>query len=275
MSKIKIITDSTSYLSKEYANEKDITVVPLKYIFGDESYVEGFRGEFDEFFNKLETSKLFPTTSQPSAGEFYNAYVEAFENYDEIIVILLSSKISGTYSSAVTAKNMLEDKKISIIDSETAVSNLKILVEDAYNMAQDGFTSEDIVEYIENKKMKMKVFLTTGTLEFLARGGRLSNVQSTLGNLLSIKPILELKDGEIGLIEKVRGNNKVLSTLLSKIPDDVKKINICHISNLEAADSVYNTLIEKYPDAVIEIDEIGPVIGAHLGPLTLGILFHN
>lgn len=275
MSKIKIITDSTSYLSKEYAKEKDITVVPLKYIFGDESFVEGFRGEFDEFFKTLETSKLFPTTSQPSAGEFHKAYEEAFEKYDEIIVILLSSKISGTYSSAVTAKSMLEDKKISIIDSETSVSNLKTLVEDAYNMAQDGFSSEEIIDHIEKKKMKMKVFLTTGTLEYLARGGRLSNVQSALGNLLSIKPILELKNGEIGLIEKVRGNNKVMSTLLGKIPEDVKKISICHISNLETANSVYKTLIEKYPNAKIEIDEIGPVIGAHLGPLTLGLLFHN
>lgn len=275
MSKIKIITDSTSYLAREYAAEKDITVVPLKYIFGDESYVEGFKGEFDEFYNKLETSKLFPTTSQPSAGEFFNAYEEAFKNYDEIIVILLSSKISGTYSSAVTAKSMLEGKKISIIDSETSVSNLKTLVEDAYNMAQEGFSSEEIVEHIEDKKNRMRVFLTTGTLEYLARGGRLSNVQSTLGNLLSIKPILELKNGEIGLIEKVRGSNKVLSNLLSRIPDDVKQINICQISNLELATSVYNTLKEKYPNAKIEIDDIGPVIGAHLGPKTLGLLFYN
>lgn len=275
MNKIKIITDSTGYLSKEYAEEKDITVVPLKYVFGEESYVEGFKGEFDDFFNKLERSKLFPTTSQPSAGEFYNAYVEAFENYDEIIVILLSSKISGTYSSAVTAGNMLEGKKISIIDSETTVSNLRILVEDAYNMAQEGYSLENIIEHIEEKKKTMKVFLTTGSLEYLARGGRLSNVQSTLGNLLNIKPILELKNGKIDLLEKIRGTNKVISNLLSKIPDDVKQISICHITNLKAADNLYEILSEKYPNAKIEIDEIGPVIGAHLGPMTLGILFYN
>lgn len=275
MSKIKIITDSTSYLSKEYAYEKDITVVPLNYIFDNVSYVEGFRGEFDDFFHKLETSKLFPTTSQPSAGEFYDAYVEALKHYDEIVVILLSSKISGTYSSAVTASKMLEGKKISIIDSQTAVSNLRNLVEDAYHMAQEGYSSEQIVTAIEEKKRNMKVYLTTGTLEYLRRGGRLSNVQSTLGNLLNIKPILELKDGKIDLLEKVRGTNKVVSNLLSKISDDVKEINICHISNKEAADSLYNTLRERYPNAKIGIDEIGPVIGAHLGPKTLGILFYN
>lgn len=275
MNRIKIITDSTSYLTKEYAREKDITVVPLKYVFGDESYVEGFRGEFDEFFNRLQTSKLFPTTSQPSAGEFYDAYVKAFGKYDEIIVILLSSKISGTYSSAVTASNMLEDKKISIIDSETAASNLRILVEDSYNMAQEGYSSEQIIKYIEEKKKGMYVYLTTGTLEYLARGGRLSNVQSTLGNLLKIKPILELKNGEIDLLEKVRGSNRVLSNLYSKIPNDVKEINICHILNLSTAQKVYNTLVERYPNAKIGIDELGPVIGAHLGPSTLGLLFYN
>ena len=275
MSKIKIITDTTSYLSKESAMEKDITVVPLKYVFGEESYIEGFKGEFDDFFDKLETTKLFPTTSQPSAGEFYDAYVEAFKKYDEIIVILLSSKISGTYSSAVTAASMLEGKKISIIDSETAVSNLRTLVEDAYYMAQEGYKSEEIINAIEEKKKRMKVYLTTGTLEYLRRGGRLSNVQSTLGNLLNIKPILELKNGEIDLLEKIRGNNKVISTLLSKIPDDVKSISICHISNLEEAEKLYNNLLDKYPNAKIGIDEIGPVIGAHLGPKTLGLLFYN
>ena len=275
MSKIKIITDTTSYLSKESAMEKDITVVPLKYVFGEESYIEGFKGEFDDFFDKLETTKLFPTTSQPSAGEFYDAYVEAFKKYDEIIVILLSSKISGTYSSAVTAASMLEGKKISIIDSETAVSNLRTLVEDAYYMAQEGYKSKEIINVIEEKKKRMKVYLTTGTLEYLRRGGRLSNVQSTLGNLLNIKPILELKNGEIDLLEKIRGKNKVISTLLSKIPDDVKSISICHISNLEEAEKLYNNLLDKYPNAKIGIDEIGPVIGAHLGPKTLGLLFYN
>ena len=125
------------------------------------------------------------------------------------------------------------------------------------------------------KKKGMYVYLTTGTLEYLARGGRLSNVQSTLGNLLKIKPILELKNGEIDLLEKARGSNRVLSNLYSKIPNDVKEINICHILNLNTAQKVYNTLVERYPNAKIGIDELGPVIGAHLGPSTLGLLFYN
>lgn len=274
LSKIKIITDSTSYVSREYVDEENLDVVPLSYIFDELSYKEGFKGDFDDFFKKLGSTKLFPTTSQPSAGDFYDAFTKALEDNDEIIAIVLSSKISGTYNSAMLAKNMLENKKITIIDSETAASNLRFLVEDAISMVKDGKTSQEIVDFLENKKKEMHIFITTGTLEYLSRGGRLSSVQATLGNLLSIRPIIELLDGELKLIEKVRGDNKALSTMISKIPDNVQKIGICHILNISEALKVKEILEEKFPNALITIDELGPVIGSHLGPKTLGILFY-
>ncbi len=274
MSKIKIITDSTSYVSREYVNEENLDVVPLSYIFDELSYKEGFKGDFDDFFKKLGSTKLFPTTSQPSAGDFYDAFTKALEDNDEIIAIVLSSKISGTYNSAMLAKNMLENKKITIIDSETAASNLRFLVEDAISMVKDGKTSQEIVDFLEKKKKEMHIFITTGTLEYLSRGGRLSSVQATLGNLLSIRPIIELLDGELKLIEKVRGDNKALSTMISKIPATVQKIGICHILNISEALKVKEILEEKFPNALITIDELGPVIGSHLGPKTLGILFY-
>lgn len=274
MSKIKIITDSTSYISKDFLEKENLSVVPLTYIFDEVSYKEGFKGEYDEFYQKLGSTKLFPTTSQPSAGEFYEAFVEALKDYDEVIAIVLSSKVSGTYNSAVLAKNMLEDKKITIIDTETSASNLRFLVEDALNMVKEGKNTKEIVDFIDAKKKTMHVFLTTGTLEYLSRGGRLSSVQSTLGNLLSIRPIIELKDGELKLIEKVRGDNKALSTIIDKIPANVQKIGLCHILNMDEALKVKEILDEKYPNALITIDELGPVIGAHLGPKTLGICFY-
>ena len=274
MRKIKIITDSTSYISREFVEREEITVVPLNYIFDNVSYKEGFKGEYDDFFIKLADSKLFPTTSQPSTGEFCKAFEEALNDYDEIIAIVLSSKISGTYNSAMLAKNILEDKKITIIDSESAASNLRFMVEDALNMAKAGKSSEEIVEFIEDKKKKMKICLTTGTLEYLSRGGRLSSIESTIGNMLSIKPIIELKSGELQLIEKVRGNNKAVSTLINKIPDSVQKIAICQILNMDEALNLKKTLEAKYPNAEITIDDLGPVIGAHLGPKMLGVLFY-
>src|SRR5690554_6099103 len=137
MTKIKIITDSTAYLAKEYAEQEKVTVVPLNYILGDEIGKEPFPGHFRDFFEKLKTTKLFPSTSQPSAGDFFEAFNQAFEEgYESIVAILLSSKLSGTYNSAVLAKNMLDNKRITIIDSLNAAANLKFLVEEAVNMTK-------------------------------------------------------------------------------------------------------------------------------------------
>lgn len=274
MKRIKIITDSTCYISKEYVENENLKIVPLNYVFDGKTNKEGFKGEYDEFFQKLKSTKLFPTTSQPSAGEFYEAFVEALQDNDEIIAIVLSSKISGTYNSAVLAKNMLEDKKITIIDSETSASNLRFLVEDAVKMAKEGKSSEEIVSFINERKKSTYVLLTTGTLEYLSRGGRLSSVSATIGNLLSIKPILELRDGELGLIEKVRGTNKALSYMLDKIPENAVKIGLCHIFNIDEALKVKEAIQKRHPNVIVTIDELGPVIGSHLGPSALGICIY-
>ena len=274
MKKIKIITDSTAYIGKEYIDKENIEIVPLNYVFGDESGKEGFPGEFNEFFKKLETTKLFPTTSQPAAGEFLDVFNKSLEDNDEIIAILLSSKISGTYNSAVLAKSMLEDKKITIIDSQTAASNLRFLVEDAIEMVKQGKTSKEIEEEINCKKTNMHIYLTTETLEYLSRGGRLSSIQSTIGNLLSIKPIIELQNGELKLLEKLRGKNKAIKAIIDKVPDNVQRVGICNILNIEDAEKLQHSLKEKFPNATISIDELGPVIGSHLGPKTIGICFY-
>ncbi|HZJ99225.1 MAG TPA: DegV family protein [Tissierellaceae bacterium] len=275
MGKIKIVTDSTCYMDKEYALEEKVSVVPLNYVFDGESFVEGFKGEFDEFFKKMETTDLFPTTSQPAAGDFFQVYTKAFEEgYDEIIVIVLSSKLSGTYNSAILAKNMLEDKMISIIDSESAASNMRFLVEDAVNMAKEGKSGKEIVEFIEKKKKTMDILITPWTLEYLARGGRMSSLQSAIGNILNIKPIIKLIDGKLELLEKVRGRNNALTKVMSYIPDDVEKISICHILNLVEALKIKGSLEKKYPQAIITVDDLGPVIGSHLGPKTIGFCFY-
>lgn len=274
MNKIKIVTDSTSYISKEYAKVENITVVPLNYIFGEETYKEGFLGEFDEFFQKLESTKLFPTTSQPSAGEFVDAFESGLKDNDEIVAILLSSKLSGTYSSAMLAKNILEGKSITIIDTETSASNLRYLVEDAVEMVKEGKTPEEIKDFINSKKANMEVYLTADTLEYLSRGGRLSTLQSKVGNLLNIKPIIQLKDGELSLLEKSRGKKKALAGIIEKIPENVQKISICYTLNKAEAMEIQKNVKNKFPKALVTIDGLGPVIGAHLGPKAIGFCFY-
>lgn len=271
---VKIITDSTSYLDKEYAKKENITVVPLNYIFDGIDYQEGFKGEFDEFFHKLESTKLFPTTSQPAAGDFYQAFVEGLKDHDEIIAIVLSSKISGTFTSAQMAKDMLEDKKVTIVDSLNAASTLKFLVEDAVAMAKEGKTGEEIAEVLNDKKKHLDVLITTDTLEYLSRGGRLSSVQSSIGNLLNIKPIIRLIDGELKLIEKVRGKNKAIGKIVDLVNPNATRIAVCHILNIEEAEKMKEKLQEKFPNTTVTIEDLGPVVGSHLGPKTLGLCIY-
>ncbi|WP_236914519.1 DegV family protein [Clostridium sp. Cult2] len=275
MSRIKIITDTTSYITKEFADEQDLSIVPLNYIFDGVAEKEGFPGEFDEFYEKLKNTKLFPTTSQPAAADFLTRYKKAFnEGYDEIIAILLSSKLSGTYNSAVLAKNILEDERITIIDSIQAASNLRFLVEDALKMASIGKTGKEIAEHLEVKKKKMYIYFTVDTLEYLRRGGRLTGVQSAIGEVLNIKPIIQLIDGELKLFEKVRGKNKAINAIRNRIPDDVEKISICQIMNEDEALKLKKDLENKFPKVTVSIDVLGPVIGCHLGPKAIGLCFY-
>ena len=163
---------------------------------------------------------------------------------------------------------------ITIVDSQMAASNLRFLVEDAVKMAKEEKTSREIENHLNYKKMKMHVYLTTETLEYLSRGGRLSAVQATVGNLLNIKPIIELNNGELKLLEKLRGKNKALSAIIDKVPSNVEKIGVCHVLDVEDARKLKNKLEEMFPNAVITIDELGPVVGAHLGPKGIGICFY-
>ncbi|MBC7087218.1 MAG: DegV family protein [Tissierellales bacterium] len=273
---VKIITDSTAYLSKEYVEKEDITVVPLHYMFDGVEYIEGFKGEFDDYFEKLQNSKSFPTTSQPSVGEFKEAYLKALENYDEIIVIVLSSKLSGTYNSAVAAKELLEDKKITIVDTLSTVAALKFLIEDAVMLKKEGKNADEIASYLEDKKTKLKVLALPDTLEYLKRGGRISPLQANLGNLINIKPIIELKDGELTLLEKARGKKNALDRVIELVGDEINRATICQILAYDEALVFKELLEEKHPDLNIKIDieEIGPVIGSHLGPKTIGICWY-
>jgi DegV family protein with EDD domain len=166
---------------------------------------------------------------------------------------------------------MTAPDRISVIDSETTVSNLKLLVKIANDMAEQGSSREEIVTAIEQEKKRMQVILAAGTLEYLKRGGRLSAAQAAIGTLLNVKPIIGLVDGKLEAVAKVRGNNKALDYLVENVPDNAVAITVLHILSTEGAEIVHQKLQERFPDIQIGIDEIGPVIGSHLGPGGVGV----
>lgn len=271
MGNIQIVVDSTAYLTKEYINENNIEVAHLSVELDEVREKEGFPGSFKEFFTRFEESESFPKTSQPPVGEFAECYKRAFERGDEIIVITFSSKLSGTYASAQLAADMFEDKKITVIDSQTAVGNYRALVHKAIELAKLKVDTETILEEIKNIQDNMSVSLTVESLEYLKRGGRLSNMQAVIGTLLNIKPIIGLIDGELIATDKVRGKKKALELMFSKIPLHVKKISVEHVEHQEEAERIKSMLENKFEHAEITVSEIGPVIGSHIGPKSIGI----
>jgi DegV family protein with EDD domain len=273
MSKIQIVTDSTAYLTKDEIKEYNIKVVPLIVHFQGQDDYEGLPGEFEEFFDKLKKSEDFPSTSQPSAGAFAKIFQDAVDQGQEVVAILMSSKLSGTYNSAILGADIVDSDKITVIDSETAVANLKHMVIQAQKMALQGKGRQEIVDYVEGQKTKMGIYLTVETLNYLKKGGRLSSTQAFMGSILNVKPILKLEDGVIKPVGKVRGKKKAIEMMLENVPEAAKTIYIPHIFNEQEAGEVKEILQERLPNARIELTELGPVIGAHLGPKAMGVCF--
>lgn len=270
---IQIVTDSTAYLTREEMEKYDIKVVELKVNFQGEEKPEGFPGDYDRFFENLKTSKDFPVTSQPSPGAFAEVYQDAIDGGKEVITISLSSKISGTYNSAVLAKDLVDSEDITVVDSLTSSGNLKYMAIEARKMADSGKTREEIGEYLEDQKTRAVTFLTVETLDYLEKGGRLSSGQALIGSILDIKPILRLQAGQLEAIDKVRGKKKAMDKMIENIPKEVKFITVSHVASQEEAEKLRNRIQEKFAEVEIEISALGPVIGAHLGIGGIGIGF--
>lgn len=273
MPRVKIVTDSTGYITREYLQANDIDMVPLSVYFEGTTMDEGFPGEFESFFERLKNSKDFPSTSQPSIQAFSRVFQPAIAAGVEVVAIVLSSKLSGTYNSAMAAALMCDASKITIIDSETCGPNLKFLVEKANQLSMEGKTASEIEAIINNEKKNTGINLTVGTLEYLKRGGRLTTAQAAIGTLLNIKPIIALIDGKLEPIDKVRGKAKAIEAMIGNIPENVKRISLCQIDNMEEAEEVQALLRVRFPKAEVMIDDLGPVVGSHLGPKALGICY--
>jgi DegV family protein with EDD domain len=271
MNTIQIVTDSTAYIPKELMSQKQIKVVSLNVHFEGESFEEGYPDSFEAYYKRLAASMDFPKTSQPSSESFQKVFEEALAEGKEVIAIVISEKLSGTHNSAYAAAQMTEPEKISIIDSESTAANLRALVEMACQWAEEGMSREDIVSKLEEQKQKMSINLTVGTLEYLKRGGRLTGTKAVIATVLDIRPILALVEGKLVPVGKGRGKTKTIEMMIKDIPEQVKQISVCHTANYEEAFNIMERLKEKFAHARVQVDDIGPVIGSHLGPGAIGI----
>lgn len=268
---IRIITDSTSDISTSQAKELGVTIIPLKVIFGDMEYKEGIDISMEGFYDKLVKVEKLPTTSQPSPDDFLVSFQQAKEAKDSVVVVLIAGKLSGTLQSATIAKEMVEYDEIYIIDSLSAITGLRLLVEHAVKLRNQGVSAAEIAQTLEELKDRIVLLAMVDTLEFLHKGGRLSKSSAILGSLLKFKPIITLKDGAIGVIGKERGTNKGITKILEVIDEiGVMDQNYPIYYGYTAEDSKTKLLMEnvnqKYGLQHTPLYPVGCVVGTHVGP---------
>jgi DegV family protein with EDD domain len=274
---IKIVTDSTAYLTEATVRQHDIHVVPLCVHFGEEEFREGVELSHKDFYARLKAAPVLPTTSQPSAGEFYEVFKELVDAGHEVVALTISSKLSGTWNSAMAAKEMLPDAAISVIDSLSTALGLQLMLAATVEAIHAGASREQIVDQVEEIKAKIHVLFVVDTLEYLAKGGRIGNAKAFMGTLLKVKPILVLQDGAIEPLEQVRSKQKAQARMLELVDEYVgdkgvqAKIAICGALVPDEVSALSRELVGRLGCAQPLISEIGPVIGTHTGPGVIGV----
>lgn len=275
---IKIITDSICDVPMEYVERYGIRVIPLTVNFGDESFRDGIDLTLEEFLAKLEKAEVLPTTSQVPPVEFLKAYREEMALGNKIISIHGSSQLSGTYNSAVIAREQIGEGDIHVIDSLGISLGAGMLVIKAARLAEEGLEAEEIVRQIEDSKQRMSYTFILDTLKYLQKGGRLSLSASVLGSILNIKPILTVKNGKLELSEKSRGIKKAIASVLSTIKEngwslDGKVVGINHIADPEHLKMLEEELKKEYKIKEIIRGEVGSVVATHGGPGAVAVHF--
>ena len=275
MEKIKIITDSTLDLPSDLIKEKNIEVLPLLINFGEESYLDGVEINTREMLDRIERENILPTTAQVTPNRFEEVFKKYLDEGYKIVTLVLSSEMSGTYQSACIAKNMLDTDDIVVIDSRNVTSGLGVLVLKACEFRDNGDNIFEIEEKIKNIIPKIRSSLSFESLDNLVRGGRLSKTAGAIGSVLGLRLILEVKDGQMAVKDKVRGSKKALKKLIS----DFESVDIDFNEPIVLLDllneDVYFELKKYFEEKDIEyIDaKVGCTVGIHSGVKPCGLFF--
>jgi len=272
---VRIVTDSTSDLPPELASELGIAVVPLSVIFGDDVYRDKVDITHDLFYEKLVSSKVLPTTSAPSVGDFLAVYEPLLKETDEIVAIHLSSKLSATYNNACQAAQYLADRgaRIEVIDSLSVSFGIMFMSIAAARAARAGATVEEIRTLVESMIPRVHIFVVLDTLEYVRRGGRIGRARAFLGAVLRVKPILSFRGGEVHPEERVRTKSLALERMfqIATSYPRATDVGIGYSTNAQEAEELRRRLEAALPGAKIHVARLGPVLGVHGGPGTLGI----
>lgn len=274
---IRIITDSTCEAPPEVLHHPAVTVIPLSVVFGQEVLRDGIEITRDQFWARLPASDPLPTTSQAIPSDFLG-YFEAFTAAgDEVIALVLSSKLSGTFSAATIAYESNPGWPVEVIDSTSISVGLGLMVQEAVAMVDAGATRAQIVSRLLAMREHVHIVFVLETLEYLQRGGRIGKAQAMVGTLLKFKPLLGIVDGEVVPLGRVRSKSKALESaqeaLLKRVPDRGANARLAftHAVAAEETRAFAARLSAAFDCRTFFVAELGPVIGVHVGPGTIGV----
>ena len=271
---VRVIIDSLGDLPSDIIKKLNITVIPLYVLFGTESFRDGVDMTNEQFYERLTSSKISPTTSVPNLGTFIGVFENIAKTADEILMITLSHKLSATYETASKAAEMAKTKaKIKVIDSMNIIMGEGILTIQAAEMAKKGAGLEEIVKKVQSNMPRIESRMAFDTLEYLKRGGRIGAAQAFLGSLLKINPVLVLKDGEVYPLSRERSRVKAIESLYNWVLTyrKIEALAVEDATTPEEGNQLAKRLKEKFPDTTLYRSKVGAVIGAHTGPSVIAV----
>lgn len=278
--RVRLITHTGSDMPLEEAAELNILMVPDKVIFGEEEYRNMTEITADTFYEKLESAADLPTSSQPSAGDFMRAFREAAEDADEILCLMITSKMSGCYEAALSAAQMAKRRGIEtpiyVYDTMQCSHGMAQIVRAAKELADKGLSAEEIMEQLTLLQSRVGVYFVLDSLENARKGGRIGAITARTVSMLGIKPLLRFSDGlvrEYGIARNFSGGmNKIIDQFV-KHGDYTSPVTVFHAAAPERAAGLKALILEQVPEAIIRIENVGPVIGIYTGTGCAGIAF--
>jgi DegV family protein with EDD domain len=266
-----VVTDSTADLPKEWRDQHDIEVVPLKVLFGTQTFKDGVDIDHEEFFRRLSTATKLPTTSAPSPGEFAEVYERLSKDHDGCISIHIGAQLSATAEAARVGAQSVEGFNVNVIDSESVTFPIAFLC----RIAAQCDSLEQATEAVKQRVPKCRVLALLDTLKYLEMGGRMSRAAAVVGTMLNVKPLLLVADREIKPVERVRTRARAIPRMIEYFRGDlpVEHVAVVHAQAEEEAEQIAAGLRKELPGHEIPIGQIGSVLGTHTGPKALGLVY--
>jgi DegV family protein with EDD domain len=273
---VKIVTDSTCDIPASIIKELDIKVIPQVLVFGDKTFRDGVDITMEQFYKKLLTEPTYPHTSQPTPQDFLDVFNAMCEKKVDVVAVLLSTKLSGTFNSAEQAKKLAKPGcRIELVDSQNVAMSLGVIVIAAARMAKAGKSAEEIAAAARKMVAGVKLFILFDTLEYLAKGGRIGKVKSLVGSILNVKPMVTVKDGELVPMGQVRSRAKGKEKLIESVKalKDIEDMAVLYSTTPDEAKELADSAAKAtgFAREKMSVVQVGPVLATHAGPGVIGI----